>query len=88
MATLTLNFEVTAPQYQVLQARLAHAGFTISGTLGEIKAYGADVQYNYEDEKLTLILVKAPFLHSMTSFAQLITENVDSVIKTSAPVAA
>ena len=73
------EFDEYAPErFERLCTALAARGFHLAGTSGEVKAFGADVQYAYDAalRRLTFTVIKAPFLHSMAGFSTQLTEAI------------
>ncbi len=72
-----LTYTLTEAQYETVRAAIAQKGLELTGTQGEVKKLGADVQYEYNAPALTITVVKAPWLHNIDNFA----EQLDAYIR-------
>jgi hypothetical protein len=65
------QFDNYAPdRFERLRTALEAKGLSLTGSSGEVKAFGADVLYAYDaaGQRLTVTVIKAPFLHSFEGF--------------------
>jgi alpha/beta superfamily hydrolase len=71
---------VTMGQFARISDALKSKGLNVSGTQGEVKAFGADVKFDLTEPLLTITVVKAPHFRRLEQFAAQIREAVTALL--------
>ena len=81
MSGQTLTFTNYPPaRFAALQAALLAKGLNLTGNVGDVKEFGADVSYVYDGTgELTLLVRSAPHFHSMAGFVLELSKAVSGV---------
>jgi alpha/beta superfamily hydrolase len=71
---------VTAEQFVRISDALKSKGLGVSGTQGEVKAFGAEVKFDFTEPLLTITVVKAPHFRRLEQFVAQIREAVTGLL--------
>ncbi len=75
-----LTFSPYSPaRFELLRTALAAKGLTLTGDVGDVKEFGADVSYEYGNNVLTLLVRSPLHFHSMPSFTLELSKVVNGV---------
>jgi hypothetical protein len=71
---------VTMIQFVRIADALKSKGLTLSGTQGEVRAFGADVKFDFTEPLLKITVVSAPHFRRIEQFVAQIQEAVTALL--------
>lgn len=71
---------VTPDQFARVADGLKSKGLSVSGTRGEVRAFGADVQFDFTEPLLTITVVSPAHFHGLQQFAEQIRGAVTALL--------
>jgi hypothetical protein len=61
---------VTREQFARVAEGLRSKGLSVSGTQGEVRAFGAEAKYDFTEPLLTITVVSAPHFRKLEQFSE------------------
>lgn len=71
---------VTPEQFARVVSGLREKGLNVNGTQGEIRAFGADVRFEFEGGTLKITVLSPPHFHSLAEFSEQIRVSVQALL--------
>jgi hypothetical protein len=71
---------VTPEQFARVVNGLREKGLSVTGTQGEIREFGANVQFEFLDGALKITILSPPHFHSVAQFSEQVREAVQALL--------
>jgi hypothetical protein len=71
---------VTPDQFANVVSGLREKGLSVTGTQGEIRAFGANVQFEFLGGALKITILSPPHFHNLAQFSEQVRESVQALL--------